>query len=42
MARGRVVRATPGGVAIDFTHRDRSIRDLVRKLGKRPSSPATA
>lgn len=42
MARGRVVRATPGGVAVDFTHRDGNIRNLVDELQKRPQSPAPA
>ncbi len=39
MARGRVVRASPDGVAVDFTHKDRNIRGLVCELGKRPSLP---
>ncbi len=34
MARGRVVRTTPGGAAVNFTHRDGNIRDLVDKLQK--------
>lgn len=34
MARGRVVRATPSGVAVNFTHRDGNIRDLVDEFQK--------
>ncbi|HRT44181.1 MAG TPA: NAD-dependent epimerase/dehydratase family protein [Desulfomonilia bacterium] len=40
MARGRVVRATAGGIAIDFSHRDGSIRDLIEELGKYPHASA--
>ncbi len=42
MARGRVVRVTPGGVAVNFTHRDGNIRDLVGKLQERSRSTAPA
>lgn len=42
MARGRVVRTTAGGIAVNFSHRDGNIRDLIDELRKEPPAHAPA